>query len=50
MEMFTKRFSAMIFYFSFMSGLMDFRDIAILCSRPTKLCFDKPLFSLGLFS
>ena len=46
------------FYFSFMLGLMDFSDIAILCGirRPNSCCqqnlkcFDKPLISLGLFS
>ena len=56
MEMFTKCFSAMIFYFSFLLGLMDFNDIAILCSRRNSCCqqdlkfIDKPLLSLGLFS
>ena len=37
------------FYFTFMLDLMDFSDIAILCSRPNSCCqqnpkcFDKPL-------
>ena len=37
------------FYFSFMSGLMDFRDTTVLCSRANSCCqqnpkcFDKPL-------
>ena len=48
-------FSAMIFI-SVLSGLMDFSDIVMLCSRPNSCgqqnlkCFDMPLSSLGLFS
>ena len=48
-------FSAMIFI-SVLLGLMDFSDIAILCSRPDSCyeqnlkCFDMPLLSLGLLS
>ena len=44
-EMFTKFFSAI----GFILGLMDFSDIAILCSMPNSCCqqnlkcFDKPL-------
>ena len=44
------------FYFSFMLGQVNFRDITILCNRPNNCyqpnlkCFDKPLFSLELFS
>ena len=47
--MFTKSFFSNGFYFSFMLGLMDFSDTAILCSRPNSCCqqnpkcFDKPL-------
>ena len=45
------------FYFTFISGLMDFSDIAILCSRPNSCCQQNQnilmslynLFSLGLF-
>ena len=38
-----------------MIGQVNFNDIAILCNRPNNSCqqnlkcFDKPLFSLGLF-
>ena len=48
-------FSAMIFI-SVLLGLMDFSDIAMLCSRPNSCCqqnlkcFDIALLSLGLFS
>ena len=41
------------FYLSFMSGQVDFSDLAILCNRPSNCCqqnlkcFDEPLFSLG---
>ena len=44
------------FYFSFMLSLMDFSNIAILFCRPNSCCqqnlkcFDKSLFSSGLFS
>ena len=56
-EIFTNFFSAMI-YISGLSGLMDFSDIVILCSRPNSCCqqnlkcFDMPLaiLSFGLFS
>ena len=47
--MFTKSFSSNDFYFSFMLGLIDFSDTAILCGRPNNCCqqnlkcFDKPL-------
>ena len=46
---FTKPFFSNDFYFSFMSGLMDLSDTAILCSRPNNChqqnpkCFDKLL-------
>ena len=55
-ETFTKFFFRNDFYFSFMLGLTDFSDIAILYSRPNSCCqqnlecFDKPLFFSGLFS
>ena len=48
-------FSAMIFI-SVLSGLMNFGDIVILCSRPNKCCqqnlkcFDMPLLPSSLFS
>ena len=52
--MFTKSFFINDFYFSFMLGLMDFSDTAILCSRPNSCCQQNPkcfddLFSLALF-
>ena len=54
--MFTKPFFSNDFYFSFMLGLMDFNDTAILCSRPNSRCQQLSvlinlynLFSLGLF-
>ena len=43
-------------YLSFMLGLVDLNDIAILSNRPNNCCqqdikyFDQPIFSLGLFS
>ena len=46
--MFTKSFFSNDFYFSFMLGLMDLSDTAVLCSRPNSCCqqspkcFDKP--------
>ena len=49
------QFFQQLFYFSFMLGIIDFSDIAILCSRPNSCCqqnhkcFYKPLLSLGLF-
>ena len=53
---FAKFFSAMIFISVFQLGPIDFSEAAILCSRPNSCsqqnlkCFDKPLFSLALFS
>ena len=47
--MLIKSFFSNDFYFSFILGLMDFSDTAILCSRPNRCCqqnsecFDKPL-------
>ena len=49
-------FTAMIFFISVLSGLMDFSDIVMLRSRPTSCCqqnlkcFDMPLLSSSLFS
>ena len=40
MEMLTKFFSAMIFIL--VLGLMDFSDVAILCSRPNSCCQQNP--------
>ena len=54
-EIYTNFFSAMNFI-SALSGLMDFSDVVILCSRPKSCCqqnykcFDMPLLSSGLFS
>ena len=48
-------FSAIIFI-SVLLGIMDFRDVLILCGRPNSCCqqnlkcFDMPLLSLGWFS
>ena len=39
---FSKSFFSNDFYFSFMSGLMDFSDTAILCSRPNSCCQQNP--------
>ena len=53
-DMYQICFPAMIFS-SVLIGLMDFSDIAILCSRPNSCSqlnlkyFDMPLLSLGLF-
>ena len=47
----TKIYFCNHFYFSFMLGLVDFSDIAILCNRPNNCCqqnlksSDQPLFS-----
>ena len=41
-RMFTKSFFSNDFYFSLMSGLMDFSDTAILCSGPDSCCQQNP--------
>ena len=55
-EIYTNFFLSAMIFISVLLGLMNFRDIVILCSRPNSCCqqnlkcFDMPLLSLGLFS